>query len=116
MRGGGVKFFLQLVQNRGNIFNVDNVAVRVEHLHEAAHVRALKFLWQIHKHPERGDGIVHAVRPVAHLDGKAQSAHAHLVNSQFAGVALALLVIQFYHRRAGFCISRHGDKITVLGN
>ena len=66
----------------------------IEHLDETAHVGAFEFLGQVHEHADGGDGVLHRARLVAHLDGEAQTAHADLVNAQFAVVALALLVMQ----------------------
>ena len=73
---------------------MDDVAVRVEHLEEAAHVRALEFLGQIHEHADGRHGVLHRARLVPHLDREAQTPHADLVNAQFPVVALALLVVQ----------------------
>ena len=91
-------FFCSDSKMSADVFDVDDAAVRVEHLDEPAHVRAFEFLRQIHKHADGGHGVLDAARLVAHLDGKAQPAHADLVNAQFARVALALLVVQ---RRGG---------------
>src|SRR5450432_4939781 len=101
------------MQDVRNIFDMNDIAVRVEHLDEAAHVRAFEFLRQIHEHTDGRDGVLHAARLVAHLDGKAQPAHADLVNAQLACVALALLVVQM---RGGIfpARSRHGEKLPAL--
>ncbi len=88
VRRGGVQFLLQRKQNVPDVFHVDDAAVRVEHLDEPAHVRAFEFLRQIHEHADGRHGVLDAARLVAHLDGKAQSAHADLVNAQLARVAL----------------------------
>ena len=94
VRRGGVQLFLQRLQNVPDVFHVDDAAVRVEHLDEPAHVRAFEFLRQIHEHPDGRHGVLDAVRLVAHLDGKAQPAHADLVNAQLAVVGPALHVVQ----------------------
>ena len=93
---------LQLEQDVPDVLHMNDAAVRVEHFDEPAHVRALEFLRQVHEQPDRRHGVLHRVRLVAHLDGKAQSAHAHLVNAQFAMVALALFVLQLRARFGSF--------------
>ena len=124
MRRLRVQLFLQRAQNVRNVLDVDDAAVRVEHLDEAAHVRAFEFLRQIHEHPDHGHRILNLARLVLDLDRKAQPAHADLVNAQFARVALILLIM---HRRAeffqflrappdGFGAVFHKGKVTVFRN
>src|SRR3569833_1982800 len=68
--------------------------MRIEHFDEPAHVRAFKFFRQIDKHADRGDGVLRAVGFVANLNRETQAAHTHLIDAQFAGVALVLLIVQ----------------------
>ena len=82
----------------GDIFHVHYVAVGVEHFNEAAHMRAFEMMRQIDKHSDSGDGVLMGVGFVADADGETQVADAHLVDAQFAVVALLLNVGQ----RAGF--------------
>ena len=49
---------------------------------------------------------------LSHLDGKAQSAHTHLVNRQLAVVALALHVVQGFHGGVGFRRARRESVST----
>ena len=92
---------LHRVQNVRDVFHVNDFAMSVEHLHEAAHVGALEFLGQVHIHADGGDGVLRAVRLVADLDGKTHAAHTDLVDADFAVVASALHVMQRFGCRAG---------------
>jgi hypothetical protein len=92
---------------------VDDAAVRVEHFDEAAHVRAFEMMRQIHEHPDGRNRVLKCARLVAHLNRKAQPAHADLVNAQFARVAFILLVVQKFRRFAS-ANSRHGKSVAVL--
>ena len=86
---------------------MDDVAMGIEDLDEPAHMSALEFLGQIHKHADGGHGILHLAGFVAHLDGEAESADADLVNREFTVVTVALHIVQFLHRGV-VVFSRHG--------
>ena len=90
-----LELLLHGVENVGDVLDVDHVAVRVEHLEEAAHVGAFEFLGQIHEHADGRNRVLHRARLVPHLDREAQTPHADLVDAQFPVIALALLVVQF---------------------
>ena len=78
-----------------NVLDVDDVAVGIQHFHEAAHVRAFEFFWQVHKHPNGRHRVLDAARLVVNLNGETQAAHAHFINPQLAVIAFALLIVQF---------------------
>ena len=103
VRRGGVELRLHRVKNILKVLDVDDIAMGIEHFEEAAHVRALELLRQVHEHADGRHGILHRVRLIAHLDGEAQLAHPHLVNAQLPVVAFALFVMQMGVRlgRAG---------------
>ena len=67
--------------------------MRVKHFDEPAHVCALKIVRQVNVHADVGDCVLIHVCLVANTDGKAQVAHANLVNAQVAVVVPALLVV-----------------------
>jgi len=52
------------------------------------------------RHLQRGKLSGSADR-IAHLDGKSQPAHAHLVNPLLAVITLGVLVVEFPRRRSG---------------
>ena len=95
VRRGRLELRLHGVENVGDVLDVDDVAVRVEHLEEAAHVRAFELLGQVHEHADGRHRVLHRARLVPHLDREAQTPHADLVDAQLPVVALALLVVQF---------------------
>ena len=113
MRGGGVQLGLHRMKDFLDVLHVDDGAMGVEHLDEAAHVRALEFLRQVHAHRDGGDGVLMDVRLVADLDGEAQPAHADLVDAQLTVVAPALRVVQ---RRLRVGVGGHCDKGIVAFN
>jgi len=113
------------MQNVPDVLHVHDAAMRVERLDEPAHMRAFELLRQIHEHADGRHRVLDAVRLVAHLDGKPQPAHAHLVNPQLTVIALALLVVKFPRHRVPFgpaqrhaipADSKHGETIAVLRN
>ena len=73
---------------------MNHLAVRMEHLDEPAHVRALELHRQIDEQADRGDGVLHHVGAVADLDREAHAPHTDLVDWQLAGVARVLRVVQ----------------------
>ena len=87
------------MQHGRQIFDVDEPPVRVEHLDEAAHVRALEILGQIDQQADPRHGVLRLVCLVAHLDRVEQALHAHLVDAQLARIGLALAIGQ--RRRGG---------------
>ena len=89
-----MKFSLHGVKDIGDVLDVDDVPMRIEHFEEAAHVRALEFLRQIHEKANGRDCILQGMGFVANLNGKSQPSHAHLVDAQLAVIALALLIVQ----------------------
>ena len=95
---------------------MDDTPVRVQHFHETAHVRPLEFLRQVHEQTNCRHGVLHCVRLIAHLDGKAQPAHAYFINTQFAMVALTLLVRQLRaFGRFDHTGSTHGHRLANHG-
>ena len=92
---------------------MNDIAVGVEDLHKAAHVGAFELLGQVHEHANGGHGVLHLVRPVANLDGKAQSAHADFIDRQFPEIPVALHIMQFLGPRL-VAFSRHGGTVAVL--
>ena len=123
VRRGRVQPLLQRMQNVPDVLHVHDAAMRVERLDKPAHVRAFELLRQIHEHPDGRHRVLDAVRLVAHLDGKPQSAHAGFVNSQLTMVALALLVVKLLRRRVLFGPAQgnafpadfqHGTKLSAL--
>jgi hypothetical protein len=78
----------------GQIFDVDEPPVRVEHLDKPAHVRALEILGQIDEQADPRHGVLRLVVLVAHLDRVEQALHAHLVDAHLARVGLALAIGQ----------------------
>ena len=93
VRRVGFELFLHPGEQVGDVLDVNHLAVRMEHLDEPAHVRALELHRQIDEQANRGDGVLHHVGAVPHLDGKPETAHADLVDRQFAGVARVLRVM-----------------------
>jgi len=63
-------------------------------------VGAFEFLWQIHEHPDDGNGVLHSTGFVAHLDRKAQPPDADLIDAKIAMIAFALLIVEFGMRSA----------------
>src|SRR5881394_1154863 len=53
MRAAGFELALHRHKDVRNIIHVDDAAMRVEHLDEAAHVRAFELLGQIDEQPNR---------------------------------------------------------------
>ena len=112
-----MQLLLKRLKDTHDVLHMNHIAMRIEHLDKTAHVCALEFLGQIHKHSERRHRVLHPASPVTNLNRKTQPAHADLVNPQFPMVALALFIIQI-HRcrrcRLSFAGSSHGKKITAL--
>ena len=76
-----MEFFLHGMENVRYVFDVDNVAMGIEHLDESTHVSAFKFLGQIDEHADGSDRILHRPGLVPNLDGEAQTAHAHFIHA-----------------------------------
>ena len=58
VRRGSVQAYLHLAKDVREVLDVDDRAMRIEDLHEAAHVGALEFLGQIHEQAEGGHRVL----------------------------------------------------------
>ena len=90
----GIETLLHTGDQIGDILDVDHLPVRVEHLDKPAHVRALKLHRQIDEHADGGDGVLHRMSTVAHLNGEPQPTYPDLVDRQFTGVPSVLFVVK----------------------
>ena len=95
MRRRGLELLLHGMKDIVDVLHMNNIAMGVEHFDKAAHVGAFEFLRQIDEHANSGDGVLDRVSLVAHLDRKAKSTNADLIDAEFAMIALTLLVVQF---------------------
>ena len=92
--GVGLKAFLQGPENGRDAFHVDQTAVFLQNLDEAAHVGALELMGEIDSEGDGGDGVLRRVGPVTNNDGIAEAFDADLVDSQVAKVGRGLGVVQ----------------------
>ena len=92
--GVGLKAFLQGPENGRDAFHVDQTAVFLQNLDEAAHVGALKLMGEINGEGDGGDGVLGRVGPVTNNDGIAEAFDADLVDSQIAEVGRGLGIVQ----------------------
>src|SRR5262249_11567669 len=65
-------------------------AMLVEHLDEAAHVRALELRRQVDGHREFGHCLLAALRAVQHDDRVAEAGNTHAIDRDAAWIVLAL--------------------------
>ena len=69
-----------------------NLALAVQDLHEARHVRAFEVVRQVHVHVEVGDRVLLARGAILHLHGVIDVLDADLVDRDLAGIGAALHV------------------------
>jgi hypothetical protein len=71
----------------------------MQHLDEAAHVRAFLLMRQIDGEGDRGHGVLHGAIAISDAQGEAQATNAHAVDGKLAVVAFALGVSKGGHGR-----------------
>ena len=108
--GGRGEFGLHGKQDVLDILDVNYVAVGIEHLDEAAHVRPLKFFGQVDEHTDSRDCVLDAPLLIPHGDGESQAPYPDFVDAQFAIIPLTLFVVQ---RRGSPAVSYSSRRTTL---
>ena len=92
--GVGLKAFLQGSENGRDAFHVNQTAVFLQNLDEAAHVGALELMRKIDGEGDGGDSVLGRMGPVPNHNGIAEAFNADFVDSQIAKVGRGLSVVK----------------------
>ena len=90
----GQKALLQGSENSRDAFHMNQAAVFLQNLDEAAHVRAFELMGKIDGEGDGGDGVLGRMGPVTNHDGIAEAFDADFVDSQVAEVGRGLGILQ----------------------
>lgn len=97
VRALSIEAFEQFFGNGIDGVDIKASAVRIEHFHEATHVRAFVVLGKIDGERNGGDGFLRAARFFADFYGKAEIFHADAIDRDVAVVFFVLSVGEFLH-------------------
>lgn len=97
MRFLGVQPDEEFLRHRRNAGHGQFPAMRVEDLQEAAHVRSLEVMGEIHRHVDRCDRVLGSLVAVANAQGKTDILDADSINGQSSVITLVLGVFESGH-------------------